>query len=253
MDAKSGTVSGTLASGVAVGDGVEFDFIVQEMTGNEEDLLAGKGPVMPRLNQVILNCMVSLGGQTEKPELAKLVRGLTSVDRMILLIAIRRASLGDSYRIKYKCPSCGGSNHGAVNLAGLEITQAESVGNTHVSQLASGTVIEWHTRTGIDEDWLQGQQKKQERLGRGDVLTLAMLTRIDKVDGIELDRNKNLKEALSALKGLRLSERNEIRELFKENEGTIDTEIDYECQHCGHEFKSELDVGQPSFFFPSGI
>ena len=80
-----------------------------------------------------------------------------------------------------------------------------------------------------------------------------MLTRIDKVDGIELDRNKNLKDALSTLKGLRLSERNEIRELFKENEGTIDTEVDYECQHCGHEFKSELDVGQPSFFFPSGI
>tara|TARA_Y100000310_G_C20692441_1_gene823225 strand:+ start:1404 stop:2183 length:780 start_codon:yes stop_codon:yes gene_type:complete len=254
MDAKSGTISGNLASGVSVSDGVlEYDFVVQEMTGVEEDLLGGKGPIMPRLNQVILNCLVSLGGVNEKSKLSSLVRALASVDRMILLIAIRRASLGDMYRVKFSCPSCQATNNASVDLSLLEVETSTTGGSQHKLELDSGRVIEWHTMTGIDEEWLQSQQKRQEKLGQSDVLTLAMLTRIDGVDGTELDRVKNLKESLKTLKNLRLSERNEIRSAFKMNEGSIDTEIEYQCSNCTNEFKSDLDVGQVGFFFPSGI
>lgn len=253
MEPRSGTLAGHLASGVMIEDQVEYDFVVHEMTGVEEDLLAGKGPIMPRLNQVILNCITSIGSVSERKELGPIVRSLTSVDRMILLVSIRRASLGDIYRVKYSCPSCGGSNNASVNLGLLEIDRSDVVGNTHTTTLGSGRVIEWHTMTGIDEEWLQGQQKRQEKMGQGDMLTLAMLTRVDAVDGEKIDRAKNLREAVRALKGLRLSERNEIREMFKKTEGMIDTEVEYECSHCGHEFKADLDVGQVSFFFPSGI
>ena len=123
LSARSGTVAGNLASGVSVGESgsIEHDFIVQEMTGVEEDLLAGKGPIMPRLNQVILNCTTSIGGVTEKKDLGPIIRVLTSVDRMILLIAIRRASLGDTYSIKYACPACKSSNDAAIDLSSLEI------------------------------------------------------------------------------------------------------------------------------------
>ena len=253
LDPKSGTVGGKLAGGAEVEGALERDFIVQEMTGVEEDLLAGKGNLMARLNQVILNCLVSLGGVTEKRDLGPMVKGLAAVDRMILLIAIRRASLGDTYRVKYNCPSCSGSNNAAVDLSLLEVTESNSETTSHVLSLASGTEIKWHTMTGSDEEWLQDQQKRQERTGRADVLTLAMLTRVDEINGERIDRRGNLKGALAALKGLRLSERNQIRAAFQENEGAIDTEIEYECSHCGHEFKADLDVGQEGFFFPSGI
>jgi hypothetical protein len=253
LEPKSGTVAGKLASGVRVEDQIERDFIVQEMTGVEEDLLAGKGNLMTRLNQVIINCTVSLGVVSERREVANLVKRLTAVDRMILLISIRRASLGDMYRVKYSCPQCSGTNNAAVDLSGLEITSAESETDVHETTLASGRLVKWHTMTGADEEWLQEQQKRQERTGRADVLTLAILTRVDEVDGEPLNRSRDLKGALTTLKSMRLSERNELREVFQSNEGAIDTEVEYECAHCSHQFSADLDVGQAGFFFPSGI
>lgn len=253
LDPKSGTVAGKLAAGVMIGDTIERDYVAREMTGVEEDLLAGKGNLMARLNQVIVNCLASIGGVTERKEIAPIVKTMTAVDRMILLIAIRRASLGDTYRVKYNCPSCSGSNNASVNLADLEVVESQVETNNHVLNLASGKVIKWHTMTGVDEEWLQEQQKRQERTGRADLLTLAMLTRVDEVDGLKIDRRGALRDAITALKGLRLSERNELREAFRTSEGSVDTEIEYECSHCGHEFKADLDVGQEGFFFPSGI
>lgn len=250
---KSGCVSGQLASGVLVSDKIERDFVVQEMTGVEEDLLAGKGDLMARLNQVIINCLVSLGGVNEKRDLSAFVRTMTAVDRMILLIAIRRASLGDMYRVKYSCPACSNSNNASVDLSSLDVVTASAESNEHTLTLDSGRVIKWHTMTGQDEEWLQAQQKRQEKTGRADIMTLAMLTRVDEVDGEAVDRRGDLRAALTTLKGLRLSERNQLREAFKANEGSIDTEIEYECSHCSHQFSADLDVGQVGFFFPSGI
>lgn len=253
LEPKSGTVAGQLAAGVVLNDEIRRDYVVQEMTGVEEDLLAGKGDLMVRLNQVILNCMVSLGGVNEKNVLGGLVRTMTAVDRMILLIAIRRASLGDIYRVKYNCPSCSSTNNASVDLSALEVTPASSESNEHLLTLGSGREVKWHTMTGQDEEWLQSQQKRQEKTGRADIMTLAMLTRVDEIDGEKVDRKGNLRGALGVLKALRLSERNELRESFKGSEGAIDTEIEYECASCGHEFAADLDVGQVTFFFPSGI
>lgn len=253
LDPKSGTIAGKLASGVRVEDQIERDYIVQEMTGVEEDLLAGKGNLMARLNQVIINCTVSVGPVSDRKEVAQLVRRLTAVDRMIMLISIRRASLGDMYRVKYNCPQCGGVNNAGVDLSALEVTPAEAESDTHETTLASGRVIKWHTMTGQDEEWLQEQQKRQDKTGRADVLTLAILTRVDEVDGEPLNRSRDLRGAISALKALRLSERNQLREVFQGAEGAIDTEVEYQCEHCSHEFSADLDVGQAGFFFPSGI
>lgn len=250
---KSGTVAGQLASGVMVRERLERDFIVQEMTGVEEDLLAGKGDLMTRLNQVIINCTVSLGGENDRREIGQLVRAMTAVDRMIMLISIRRASLGDMYRVKYSCPSCSGTNNAAVNLADLEVRQSETSANTHSLTLSTGTIIKWHSMTGADEEWLTAQGKRQEKVGRSDMMTLAMLARVDEVDGAVLDRRNRLNEAIDALKRLRLAERNQLREAFQTSEGAIDTNVEYQCDHCGHEFSADLDVGQVGFFFPSGI
>lgn len=253
LEPKSGTIAGKLAAGVMLNDTIERDFVVQEMTGVEEDLLAGKGDLMARLNQVILNCLVSLGGVNDKRELGGLIRTMTAVDRMILLIAIRRSSLGDMYRVKYSCPSCSTVNNASIDLSGLEVTPAASESNEHTLNLDSGREIKWHTMTGQDEEWLQAQQKRQEKTGRADIMTLAMLTRVDEIDGEKIDRKGGLRDAMSSLKALRLSERNQLREAFKASEGAIDTEIEYECASCGHQFEADLDVGQVTFFFPSGI
>ena len=250
LDPRSGTVSGELPCGVQTADGaVQNTFVLREMTGVEEDLLAGKGAVMPRLNQVIVNCLDALGGVTDKRELSRLIEQISSADRMMLLINVRRASLGDLYEVNITCPECGHSGNYHIDLSGLETTPMDDPSQrTRETTLASGKTIKWHVMTGADENWLQSQAK---RLKNKDLLTLAMLARIEAFQGEDLDRRAALTEAMKQLKALTLRERNEIREIFQKAEGGVDTSIEHECEACGHEFSGEMDVGQPGFFFPA--
>ena len=252
LDPKSGTVAGVLPCGYLDPDGkLHSDFIVREMTGEEEDVLAGKGPVITRLNRVILNCLDSLGGETDKTTLNRAVAQLTAVDRMLLMISIRRASLGDQYMMKITCQSqdCQDVSTASLNLAHLEVKPMEEPAcREFETTLASGRLVKWHVMDGRDEQWLQGMAKKGQN-----ILTLSMLSRVDGVDDLTLNRQSNLAGALKCLKAFRMSERNELRALFVKCEGSVDTEVEYECPSCGHEFKSELDVGQQTFFFPAGM
>jgi hypothetical protein len=241
-------VSGELTAGFVDSEGeVHTTFVVSEMTGVEEDILAGKGDMMPRLNQVIYNCTQSIGSIMEKAGLSPAVKALTSIDRMLMLISIRRASLGDDYMVQVTCPDCSESSTHTIDLSGLETTQIANPNSREiVSTLDSGRAIKWHVMNGDDEAWLQRHGKRGK-----DLLSLAMLARVDAIDEDVLDRRSNVKGAVSALQKLRMSERNQLRGIFIEEEGSIDTDIDFSCPDCGSEFTSDLDPGQTSFFFPS--
>ena len=154
---RSGVISGKLTCGwLDERNQLHQDYVVVEMTGAEEDLLTGKGPVLPRLNRVISNCLESLGSITEKHTIARAVDHFTATDRMILLLAIRRASLGDIYNTKVKCPSCGAESNVGLNLATLETRDmADPMKREFESTLSTGRVVRWHIMTGRDEEWLQ--------------------------------------------------------------------------------------------------
>jgi len=249
LDPKSGTVSGVLPCGWLDDGKVHREFVVREMTGEEEDILAGKGPVVTRLNRVISNCLESLGDHSDPPVINRAVNQLTAVDRMLLMISIRRASLGDAYMVKINCPECREESTASLDLSQLETKDMPDPSTREFeTTLSSGRLVQWHVMDGRDENWLQSMSKKGQNL-----LTLAMLSRVDAVDGTVLNRQANLAEALRHLKAFRMSERNEMRVLFQEQEGSVDTEVEYECPSCAHDFKTELDVGQKTFFFPAGI
>jgi len=249
VDPKAGTIAGEFTYGVKDAEGsIHRSYVFREMTGEEEDLLAGKGDVMARLNKVIVNCTESFGPLVDRQSIARAVNGMTAVDRMISLVAIRRASLGDEYPVRVVCPSCSATSDFNIDLGGLETTSADSDGSAFEDELPSGKVVCWHVMDGTDEDWLQTQAKKGK-----DVITLAMLARVDSIDGDKLDRRNDLKGSLDLLKKLRMSERSQIRALFKSREGSIDTDVEFSCSVCDHEWKSEMEVGQAGFFFPQGI
>lgn len=221
------------------------------MTGVEEDLLAGKGSVLPRLNRVIANCLESIGEVTDKAVISRAVDGLTATDRMLLLISIRRASLGDNYETRIKCPSCSKESNITVKLSDLETRRmADPTQRRITTTLSTGLVVQWHIMTGQDEEWLQGLRKRPQT--ENDLLTLALLSRIDAIGDTVLNRVTNLPSATGLLKGLRSRERNELRNLFVETEGFVDTNVEYECPACSAEFRGDLDVAQTGFFFPQG-
>ena len=54
-----------------------------------------------------------------------------------------------------------------------------------------------------------------------------------------------------AVKALSLRERGEFRSLVDEHEGGMDTDVQFSCAECKHEWRGELPVISMNFFFPS--
>lgn len=250
MDVAPTTLTVMLPCGYLDADGgIHQELVVSEMTGHEEDLLAAKGPILQRLNQIILNCTRRLGGIEDRKQLNVAVNALTASDRMVAFLAIRRVSLGDFYEVKVQCPNpdCRDEVRYTLNLAEVEIkAMADPTQRTFEHTLSSGRVVQWHVMTATDEEWLAAKGKKKE-----DVLTLGLLSRVDAIGGEPINRDRSYKDAMARLKGLPTRDRSEIRALFEQHEGHVETMVDFACPSCQHEWRDELNLGQPSFFFPS--
>ena len=151
-----------------------------------------------------------------------------------------------------KCPECEHEDTYSVDLGGLEArVPGDPAKRRHTTTLPSGTVVEWHTMSGADEEWLEGVRQKLNGEGQ---LTLAMLARIDSLGGkpiIRSDGGTDLRRALGSLVKLSLRDRNAIRHAFSTHEGDLDTSLDFECKRCGHQFRAEMEVQAEGFFFPS--
>lgn len=252
LDPASPHLSGRLPAGyIDSKTGQLFNtFVVREISGYEEDLLAGKGTPLVRLNQIIANCLVSIGPITDRTLFGRIVLDLPEPDRLALLISLRRASFGDHFDRRIICPNpeCREEALQSVNLAELEIKPMQDpMQRSLCSTLSSGTVVRWHVMTGEDSMWMAMQSKKSLEQ---DSITLSHLARMDAVGEVALNREKNLRQAITTLKAMRARDRQEFRSMVEEYEGDIDTEITYACKKCAHEWKGELQVVSFDFFFP---
>jgi len=259
MDEGPGVLTVDLPCGHIDGEESLHDTMtVGEMTGYEEDILAGKGPIVPRLNQIIANCTKRFGSMTGKREINHAVNQMLAPDRLAALIAIRRVSLGDFYDVKIECPfpGCKEQSRFSLNLADIDIVKmGDQRTRNREDRIGADRLVKWHIMSAADEEWLSKKTKRKE-----DVLTLAMLARVDAVEVmvddvltlVEVQRDgKGYKRALALLKSLPIRDRNDIRKLFEIHEGSVDTEVEFECPACSHEWKADMDVGQAGFFFPS--
>lgn len=247
LDVSPGCLATDLPAGYIYEGEIHTTAIIREMRGHEEDILAGKGPIVPRLNAVMGNCLEALGAITDKGILKKAASELTAPDRMAILLAIRRVSLGDFYDCKVTCPGCNVEQHTTLDLSEIEIIpMPDRMKRERVDVLSSGTEIKWHVTSAKDEEWQTEQAKKKV-----DVLSIGLLSRVDAINGVGLDRVKEYKKAIDALKGLSIRDRSEMRSLFEREEGTVETNVEYKCDRCNHEWSAEMNVGQLSFFFPS--
>lgn len=214
---------------------------VREITGVEEDMLASRNiPSGKKVTQLIANCLERLGTITDKTELANCVRSMMIGDRVFLMMAIRRVTLGDAFPFEAKCDSCDKKNLFSVDLGelGVKKTTAASKRVFDVT-LPSGKPARWHVMSGKEEESLAKFQNL-------DQLSLSILVRVDLIDGQPTD--------MESVKALNMKDRNFLREeCFNVMEGGIETSLDLSCPQCGEAFQTELDVGQTGFFFPSRV
>jgi len=231
-------------------DEVHKDATYSEITGVEEEIIAGKGDMAARLTQVIANCLKDIGGRKGT---TRIVREMTMIDRVYSLIALRRVSLGDELNMKIKCPDedCGFEEYRKVNLAKLEVKYMKDpkVRNFTIMLPSSGIEVAWHVQTGHDEEWLAKQRRRLKGQGR---MTLGIMSRIDMFGEEKWDRERktDVGKMLARVGRLGLRDRNALRYAFQA-EGDIDTNLEFTCENCGIDFEFELALDTKDFFFPS--
>jgi hypothetical protein len=179
-------------------------------------------------------------GDIPSPMIDRVIPEMTQGDRIFLLLAIRRATLGDEMPFITKCPACEHESQLTVDLSELDVVPMKDsrVRAYDVTLPKSGQVVRMKVLTGKGEDAIS----KASNRGK-DIITTAIFCRVESIDEKPV--------TMADLKKLSLSDRNFLREQWEEAEGGVDTEIEVECPSCDHEYVTELDIAQQGFFNPS--
>lgn len=239
--AKSSVDSFELPCGYLDNDGkLHTSILVREMTGEEEEILAAKNmPSSKKINTILGRCTDSIG-DISGPFVDQIIPDLIQGDRIYLLIAIRRVSLGNDMPFLTKCPSCSQDARFVLDLADLEVkTMPNPMIRTYPLELPkTGKKLVMKVLTGRGEDAIG----KADKRGK-DVITSAIFARVDSMD----EKPVTMKD----LKALPLIDRNFLRNEWEDHEGGVDTEVKIDCPSCGVEYDTELDISQQGFFNPS--
>jgi len=218
------------------------DVEIKEMTGEEEDILASaKTPMYSRMNRLLENCVVSIGKYSKKDARWKnIIRSLSASDRIYLILQLRILSLGPVFASKCRCPEC---DHLTLQNVDLNHFKVDGLRNPlrktwEIELPSSKKKVTMKALNGWSEEAIHKQAESKDRL------SIAMLGRI-----VEFDGKQPVK--INVLKTLGWKDRSAIREAFKEEEGDMDTSIEYSCGECGAEVNHDVDIGTPNFFFPS--
>lgn len=242
---------------------------LEETTGFEEDILAdtrrvkqavkGKKKGAPvvhpseRITEVLSRCTKRIGkcvrpdGKDRRalPDYFKeaWAQAFTN-DRAFALIRLRQLSLGDEYKFKVGCPSCGKELSPVADLGELVVNESplellSGSGGIFKDVLKSGKQVAWKIPRGVDEAVISDVVEE-----RGGELATALIA----LCLVSLGGSAPTSYQIQSLSS---RERSEIRSKLNEHTGGIETELDIECDGCGHAWKDHISPTSPDFFFPS--
>jgi hypothetical protein len=210
------------------------------MTGEEEEILAARNMTgNKKINSILSRCTTQIG-PFAGPQVAQIVPELTQGDRTYLLLAIRRASLGNDMPFVTKCEQCDQEARFVLDLGDLEVKPMRDpkVRTYNLELPKTKKKVVMKVLTGRGEEAIG----KASTRGR-DVVSTAILARVDSMDGKPC--------TMADLKSLPLMDRNHLRNSWEDHEGGVDTTVEIDCPSCGNEYETELDIGQQGFFNPS--
>lgn len=213
------------------------------MRGRDEDILLNQKKMQSGegLDEILANCTVRLKESDaedakwkEKVSVEDIQRML-SPDKMALLLAVRRESFGDEQDVEVQCGECGEKSTFTVDLAQVPSKPAPEEPRPYEVKLSDGTRVTFDFPNGKKEAFIARQ--------RENIVTLAMLTRLVTVEGV--DRNGH-KEWLLDLP-VRL--RKELQKAMESKDCGPDTEAEQSCPICGGKVRFHYNSSQ-SFLYP---
>lgn len=216
------------------------DVTLSELDGEDEDLMFSQLPSTTIVDKILGRHIEKLGA-LEKKEAAKFSRELMSGDRVFLMIALRRLSVGDGFSWVMRCPECSEKSKVDVDLTELKVKPMDDpTVRVFNETLPSGATVQWKAMNGH----MEGQRDKLRKKMQNDRATMAILLRLTELNG---KPNPSMPE----IKKLSSRDRNHLRNSFNKNEGGMDTDVQVDCPSCNVEVSTMVDVTQASFFFPT--
>jgi hypothetical protein len=225
-----------------VNNGTSFDEVeVRAMTGVEEDVLSDdKLPMVYRLNEMIANCIIRIGTETDKAKIKDMLVKLSSEDQTVLLITLRSISVSDTYSVQTECPSCNAAIKLDVTLSSLAIRPAKAKGAPVEITLPSGRKAKVRPMT------IEDSMKLADMRLQGDSrLSTAIFVRVSELDGKA--------PTIDDIRGLIYGDRIALRNVFDEVEGGVETDLKTTCPGCKRNFTDVLDIASAEFFNPKAV
>jgi hypothetical protein len=233
--------------------------VMRQMTGVEEDMMANDNLAVPeRVNNILRSCCEKIGDVEDRKlviaalednkDLPEGALPVTAADRLAMLLFLRIASVGDTYRYDTKCPHCEKDNEGnLIDLRTLEIKYVKDptkrVGKVKLPRSKVEVELKILTAKGEAEVTRLNPNQANAR-------TLALMARIVTIGGKPVPPHF---AGIELVKQMPYQDRIYLRKVFDFMEGSIDTEIEVVCGKptCEKIYKFALDLGQV-FFSPQG-
>lgn len=231
--------------------------LVRELDGRDEEQLAARGlSGRAKITRMMAGCLVGLVGKDgnvlnlEKLPIddskgedgkihhgrVRMVREMVKCDQDSLIIAIRRASLGDTMPFATRCPACSAEMKKTIDLSTLQLKKAKDPeGRSYKVTLAGGRVATMRYMTGEDAEKIVTEDPGQQ-------LTAALLVRIIDIDGKPASAEE--------VRLMKWRDRTKIRNEISANEGSVETDFDVKCDSCKETFTESIAVGTMEFLFP---
>lgn len=232
--------------------GVHNRITLREMSGVEDDIMGDDDiPFGERATEVLSLCCTKLGEITDADTIKDAIGDtlkaglpLTEQDRKAALIFLRRTSVGDAYRFNRTCPRCGTPAKGRrTNLSTLKIAPVEDPTKrcVKVTLPRSGKTATMSMLTAGRASQIAALRPKGN-----EVKTMAILGRVDTLDG---DQLPNSRDGFALIQALPQADRNHLRHVWNAMEANVEDEIEVDCKAplCGTSWSFQLDVGQ--YFF----
>lgn len=237
-----------LLAGYVDSDGITHTtFTLREMTGADEeyvnraDIKTNGGKVSTAL---LARCVTSVGTLTRKSfknpkEWEDIFKNLYIGDRDIMLLELRRLSIGEEIEVTHTCPNpdCKAKLHTTVSLDELEIIEFNGIREIPF-ELPKGYIDKKGVlhKTGVIRrpNGLDGELLTPIAKNNLAKAETSLLTRICKFDdGAYIDD--------SVMASLSVKDRNYLQQLLSDNMFGVNMSVDVMCDRCGEYFKGSLN------------
>jgi hypothetical protein len=235
-------------------DGLDYFnvFEIDELRGKQQNYLANKDLVVENIGHIpkILEDMI-LSVTTEQGlkwagKISELIWKLPSGDIETLLIKIRENTYGAKFFHQGTCSHCGHENKNLkLDLSSLEIKYypVEKLVEKKKLLLPKSN-IEIELKPIYLKDFFE--MIKINKNKSDSFITSLLALRIAKLGDNEKVTSNDI--AKLSMKDIMFLEEFMEQDVF---EGSIDTDIQIDCQKCNQEFTLKLNTFDPSFFVPS--